>query len=110
MTTETTFPVVPGDQITVKCPDGFNNETRVDITVMSYDEENEPDVLAALGASFALMISDIPFDVPIATVRVGRVDNNFIINPTRDQMSVSDMEIVVSGNERSGCGGKEGID
>ena len=62
-------------------PEGFNNETRVDITVLSYDQINEPDVLAAFGASYALMISDIPFNGPIASVRVGRINDKFVINP-----------------------------
>ena len=72
-------------------PEGFNNETRVDITVLSYDEENEPDVLSALGASYALMISDIPFNGPIASVRVGRINGKFIINPSSEQSLESDM-------------------
>ena len=78
-------------------PDGFNNETRVDITVLSYDQENEPDVLSALGASYALMISDIPFNGPIASVRVGRVNGNLTINPSVEQLLESDMELILSG-------------
>ena len=64
-------------------PKGFNNETRVDIHVMSYDNSNEPDVLAALGASYALSISDIPFSGPIASIRVGRINGEHIMNPTK---------------------------
>ena len=82
-------------------PEGFNNETRIDITVMSYDEENEPDVLSALGASFSLMISDIPFNGPIATVRVGRIDDKLIMNPTKEEVSKSDFDLVLSGNDKS---------
>ena len=82
-------------------PEGFNNETRVDITVLSYDEENEPDVLSALGASYALMISDIPFNGPIASVRVGRINGKFIINPSPDQSLESDMELILSGSDKS---------
>ena len=59
------------------------------------------DVLAGVGASAALTISDIPFNGPIATVRVGRVEGKFVANPTRDQMEDSDMEIIVSGNEKT---------
>ena len=81
--------------------DGFNNETRVDITVMSYDEENEPDVLAALGASYSLMLSDIPFNGPIATVRVGRVDDKLIMNPTKEQIEQSDFDLILSGDDKS---------
>ena len=82
-------------------PEGFNNETRVDITVMSYDEENEPDVLSALGASYALMISDIPFNGPIASIRVGRVNGEFVINPSVEQLLESDMELILSGSDKS---------
>jgi polyribonucleotide nucleotidyltransferase len=82
-------------------PEGFNNETRVDITVMSYDEENEPDVLSALGASYALMISDIPFNGPIASIRVGRVNGELTINPSVEQLLESDMELILSGSDKS---------
>ncbi len=81
--------------------EGFNNETRIDITVLSYDEVNEPDVLAALGASYALSLSDIPFNGPIATVRVGRVDGTLLMNPTKEQMESSDFDLILSGNEKS---------
>lgn len=80
---------------------GFNNETRLDINVMSFDEVNEPDVLAALGASFALSLSDIPFNGPIATVRVGRVEGQLLMNPTKDQMLLSDFDLVLSGSDES---------
>jgi polyribonucleotide nucleotidyltransferase len=82
-------------------PEGFNNETRVDITVMSYDQENEPDVLSALGASYALMISDIPFNGPIASVRVGRVNGELSINPSVEELLDSDMELKLSGSDKS---------
>ncbi len=81
--------------------DGFNNETRVDINVMSYDESNEPDILAALGASYALMISDIPFEGPIASVRVGRINDKLIMNPTREEIEESDFDLVLSGSNES---------
>ncbi len=81
--------------------DGFNNETRIDITVLSYDEVNEPDVLAALGASYALSLSDIPFNGPIASVRVGRINGELIMNPTKEQMETSDFDLILSGNEKS---------
>ena len=82
-------------------PKSFKCETQVIITVLSSDGENMADTLAGLGASAALMISDIPFKGPIATVRVGRIDGEFVINPTRSQMEDSDMEIIVSGNEQT---------
>ena len=82
-------------------PKGFNNETRVDIYVLSYDSENEADILAALGASFSLTISDIPWNGPIATVRVGRIDGELKINPLKSEMENSDIDIVVSGTSDS---------
>jgi len=82
-------------------PEGFNNETRIDITVLSYDEKNEPDVLSALGASYALMISDIPFNGPIASVRVGRINGEFAINPSVEELLESDMELILSGSDKS---------
>ena len=82
-------------------PKSFKYETQVIITAMSSDGENMADVLAGVGASAALTISDIPFNGPIATVRVGRVEGKFVANPTRDQMEDSDMEIIVSGNEKT---------
>ena len=82
-------------------PKSFKNETQVIITVMSSDGENMADTLAGVGASAALMISDIPFNGPIATVRVGRVNGDFVVNPTRTQMEESDMEIIVSGNDQT---------
>jgi polyribonucleotide nucleotidyltransferase len=82
-------------------PDNFMNETQVIATVFSYDGENDADVLAACGASAALTISDIPFDGPMAEVRVGRIDGAFIINPTHAQIQVSDLELVVAGTADS---------
>jgi polyribonucleotide nucleotidyltransferase len=79
-------------------PKGFKNETQVMITVLQSDGENMADVLAGVGASAALMLSSIPWNGPIATVRVGRVGEDFIMNPTRTEMEESDMEMVVSGN------------
>jgi len=82
-------------------PKEWRNDTQVIATVYSYDMENEPDVLAVIGASAALMISDIPFKGPIAEVRVGRVNGEFIINPTRSQIEESDLEIMVAGSDTS---------
>jgi polyribonucleotide nucleotidyltransferase len=75
-------------------PDGYRNETQVVVTLTSYDGENEAETMAGLGASAALLISDIPFDNPIATVRVGRVDGNFVINPTPADQEKSDVNIL----------------
>ncbi|MCU0331331.1 MAG: polyribonucleotide nucleotidyltransferase [Candidatus Kapabacteria bacterium] len=82
-------------------PKAWRHETQVIATVYSFDMENEPDVLAALGASAALSISTIPFEGPIAEVRVGRVDGEFIVNPTIEQTAASDLEILVAGSDES---------
>ncbi|MBE2265173.1 MAG: polyribonucleotide nucleotidyltransferase [Flavobacteriales bacterium] len=82
-------------------PKGWRNDTQVIATVYSFDMQNEPDVLAMLGASAALMTSDIPFNGPIAGVRVGRTNGEFIVNPTIDQLKESDLEIMVAGTENS---------
>ncbi len=82
-------------------PKSFKYETQVMITAFSADGENPPDILAGIGASAALLISDIPWNGPIATVRVGQVDGDFVINPTNSQMEDSRMEMIVSGNEKT---------
>jgi len=82
-------------------PNGWRYETQLIATVYSYDLENEPDVLAAFGASAALTISDIPFNGPISEVRVGRINGEFIINPTLPQIHESDLEILVAGSDTS---------
>ncbi len=82
-------------------PDHYGYETQIIASVLSTDKENEADVLAMLGASTALEVSDIPFDGPIAGVRVGRIDKKFIANPTLSQQEESDINIIVAGN-RSG--------
>ena len=82
-------------------PKEWRCETQIIATVYSYDMENEPDVLATLGASAALTISNIPFSGPITAVRVGRVDGEFIINPTLEQTRASDLEILVAGSDAS---------
>ena len=82
-------------------PDNFFYETQVIASVLSMDRENEPDVLAGVGASAALTFSDIPFEGPIATVRVCKLGEDFIINPTIDQMEESELELVVAGSEDS---------
>ncbi len=82
-------------------PENFNNETQVIAFVLSYDGENDADVLAATGASAALSISNIPFDGPVAEVRVGKIDGTFIANPTLQQIKQSDLELVVAGTADS---------
>jgi len=82
-------------------PPSFKNETQVVAMVVSYDGENDPDVLAACGASAALAISDIPFDGPMAEVRVGRVGGKLVVNPTHEQIKLSDIELIVAGTADS---------
>ncbi|MGA7719629.1 MAG: polyribonucleotide nucleotidyltransferase [Ignavibacteriaceae bacterium] len=82
-------------------PENFKNETQIIAFVYSHDGENDADVLAAVGASAALTISDIPFDGPAAEVRVGKVNNQFILNPTLQQLKESDIELVVAGTADS---------
>jgi polyribonucleotide nucleotidyltransferase len=82
-------------------PDGFKNEVQVFIYVISADQQNDADVIALLAASFAINNSKIPFLGPIAGVRVGRVQENWILNPTFQQLPYSDMDIVVAGTSDS---------
>ncbi len=82
-------------------PEAFLNETQVIAMVFSYDGENDPDVLAACGASAALVVSDIPFDGPMGEVRVGRIGGEFVVNPTHEQIKLSDIELVVAGTADS---------
>jgi len=80
-------------------PKKWRYETQVIATVLSMDQENDPDVLAVVGASAALTISDIHFDGPIACVRVGRIDGQFVANPTLSQIESSDINLVVAGSK-----------
>ena len=82
-------------------PAEFNNETQIIALVFSYDGENDTDVLAAVGASAALTISDIPFNGPCAEVRVGRINGEFVVNPTHQQIKDGDIELVVAGTADS---------
>jgi polyribonucleotide nucleotidyltransferase len=79
-------------------PKEYRFETQVIVTVLSMDQENDPDMLAMVGASAALEISDIPFAGPIANVRVGRIDGQFVANPTLSQIAESDINIIVAGS------------
>ena len=79
-------------------PAGFRCETQVIATVLSYDKENDPDVLAMIGASAALEISDIPFNGPIAGVRVGRIDGTLVLNPTAPQITQCDLQLILAGS------------
>ena len=78
-------------------PKGFKNEVQVVITVLQHDLENEPDILGMIGASAALTISGVPFQGPIAAARIGLIDGDYVLNPTIDEMTESELDLVVSG-------------
>lgn len=78
-------------------PEAFKCETQIICQVYSSDQENDSDVIAAVGASAALMISEIPFEGPIGEVRVGRINGEFVVNPTHTQLKDSDMDLTVGG-------------
>jgi polyribonucleotide nucleotidyltransferase len=80
-------------------PKGWYNEVQVQSILLSADGQNDPDMLAVVGASAALMISDIPWAGPLGAVRVGRVKGQFIANPTHEQTTESDLDLVYVGNE-----------
>ncbi len=80
-------------------PDGYMYDTQVIINLISADEETMPDQYAALAASAALMVSDIPFAGPISEVRVAKIDGNYVVNPSRSQLETASMEIVVGATE-----------
>jgi polyribonucleotide nucleotidyltransferase len=82
-------------------PKGYYNDTQVICQVYSSDGQNEADVLGAIGASAAIHISDIPYDGPMAQVKVGRVNGEFVINPTIDELKDSDMDLIVAGTAES---------
>jgi polyribonucleotide nucleotidyltransferase len=79
--------------------EGLRCETQVIATVLSADRENDPDVVAMLGTSVALHISDIPFNGPLAGVRIGRIDGRWVMNPTQSQLAESDTDIFLSGSK-----------
>ncbi|MBI4651479.1 polyribonucleotide nucleotidyltransferase, partial [Candidatus Desantisbacteria bacterium] len=82
-------------------PDGFRNEVQVVAQVLSTDNINPPDILAMIGSSIALSISDIPFSGPTGSVRVGKIDGKYIINPTYELIEKSSINLVVSGTKNA---------
>jgi polyribonucleotide nucleotidyltransferase len=79
-------------------PEGFKNEVQVFVTVLSADQENDADILGAVAASVALSVSTVPWNGPLAAVRVGRVEGKWILNPTFQQLEFSTIDLVVSGS------------
>jgi len=104
----------PSDSETLTCrlidrpirplfPETFLNDTQIMVTVISADKDNDPAILAMIGASAALEVSDIPFFGPIAGIKIGRVNGEFVANPTAEQLESSDMEIVVAASRDAIC-------
>eukprot|EP00475_Leptophrys_vorax_P025059 TRINITY_DN34954_c1_g1_i1.p1 TRINITY_DN34954_c1_g1~~TRINITY_DN34954_c1_g1_i1.p1 ORF type:complete len:251 (+),score=14.67 TRINITY_DN34954_c1_g1_i1:24-755(+) len=82
-------------------PEGYIEEVQVMSNVLSVDSENDPDVLSIIGASAALSIAPVPFQGPIAAVRVGLLDDQFVLMPTRQQMETSRLDLIVAGSHDS---------
>ena len=82
-------------------PKGYHEEVQVMANVLAFDHENDPDILAMLGASAALCIAPVPFQGPIAAVRVAHVDGEFAVLPTQEQLDHSDLDLIVSGSKDS---------
>ena len=80
-------------------PSDFKNEVQIVNTVLSVDQDNSPEMTAMFGSSLCVSISEIPFDGPIAGVKVGRIDGKFIINPTKEQAELSDIDLTVAGTK-----------
>lgn len=79
-------------------PKGFRNDVQIIVTVLSADQENEPDILSIIGASAALTISDIPFEGPVGAVKVGYIDGKLVINPLASQMAESQLDLAIAGS------------
>ena len=77
-------------------PDTFLNETQIIINLISGDQKNMPDAYAALAASAALAVSDIPFDGPISEVRVAKINGKYVVNPERDQLATADLDLIIA--------------
>jgi polyribonucleotide nucleotidyltransferase len=82
-------------------PKGFQNEIQIIATVLSADQDNDPSILGMIGASSALSLSNIPFEGPIAGAKVGRIDGEFILNPTHEELELSDIDLFVAGSENA---------
>ena len=82
-------------------PEGYKNDVQVIATVLSYDQKNLPDMLAMIGASTALWISDIPFQGPIGGVRIGLVENEFIVNPGPEELENTELNLIIAGTKDS---------
>ena len=83
-------------------PEDFKKEVQVVVTCLSWDGENDPDILAMIGASFALSVSNIPWNGPLGAIRVSRVNGDWVFNPTYSQKKESDMDLTLSAIEKDG--------
>jgi len=83
--------------------DGYRFETQIVASVISADSDNDPDVIAITGASCALYLSDIPFENPIAGIRIGLIDGKYLINPSYDERRESELNLIVAGTEEAIC-------
>ena len=84
-------------------PKNYRHELQIMLTTLSSDGVNNPDTIAAIGASAALLLSPVPFDGPVASVRVGFVDGKYVLNPTKEEMEISDLDLMVSGKKDKIC-------
>ncbi|MCG2821864.1 MAG: polyribonucleotide nucleotidyltransferase, partial [Candidatus Atribacteria bacterium] len=82
-------------------PTEYRNDVQVIATVLSYDQKNLPDILAIIGASAALWISDIPFQAPIGAVRIGLIENEFIVNPGPQELENTELNLIIAGTKDS---------
>ncbi|HPD19414.1 MAG TPA: polyribonucleotide nucleotidyltransferase, partial [Candidatus Goldiibacteriota bacterium] len=82
-------------------PDGYYNEVQLIVTLISADKINDPDFLSIIASSAALAISDIPFIFPVGAVKVGKIDNQFVVNPATGAEEAGDLNIIVAGTEQA---------
>jgi polyribonucleotide nucleotidyltransferase len=82
-------------------PEDFHSDTQVVVSLISGDTEHMPDSLAGLAASAAIAVSDIPFNGPISEVRVARINGEFVVNPTRSQLALADLDMMIAGSADS---------
>ncbi|HEY3241887.1 MAG TPA: polyribonucleotide nucleotidyltransferase [Phycisphaerae bacterium] len=80
-------------------PDGYRDELLIQAAVLSSDQQNDPDILAMIGASAALAVAPVPFEGPTGAVRIGRVDGKLVVNPTHSQLENSDLEVIAAGHK-----------
>ena len=78
-------------------PDGFKMDTSVAVSVLSADQDNDPDILAMIASSAALAVSEVPFNGPTGSVRIGRINDEFVVNPTSEELKTTTLDLVVSG-------------